>query len=74
MRVDPVHLRCVVVHELAHSVTATRLGIRVKDIVLFLGLIGLARFRGDPRLTIADVCTEALGAKDPRRGAAPWLQ
>lgn len=46
---------CVVVHELAHSVVATRLGIRVKDIVLLPigGVSEMDRIPDDPRRELA---------------------
>ncbi len=46
---------CVVVHELAHSVTAIRLGIRVKDIVLLPigGASEMERIPDEPRKELA---------------------
>ena len=46
---------CVVVHELAHSVTATRLGIRVKDILLLPlgGVSEMERIPDEPRKELA---------------------
>lgn len=46
---------CVLVHELAHSVTATHLGIRVKDIVLLPigGASEMERLPDDPRTELA---------------------
>lgn len=46
---------CVVVHELAHSITATRLGVRVKDILLLPlgGASEMDRIPDDPRREMA---------------------
>lgn len=46
---------CVVLHELAHSITATRLGIRVKDIVLLPlgGASEMERMPDNPRVEMA---------------------
>lgn len=46
---------CVLLHELAHSVTATHLGIRVKDIVLLPigGASEMERLPDDPRTELA---------------------